>query len=231
MRRLLLTSVAVAALAWWRRPSDRTSRLPGQSITVLMPSPQSPNIAADFEAETGIKVDLQTLSWDDIRPKLVTALIAGTAPADVTEFDWSWTGQFGAAGWYRVAQRPLIDAETIKDIAGTSIFTHQRQAARRSLHQRLPRHADQPEAFHRRRHHSNAEDARRTGGRRQEDQGKGHRRLSDRPAAVGHRRGLDHLVPADQGLRRRAVRQRLQAAVHHSGFGRLQGDGIRDASC
>ncbi len=40
------------------------------------------------------------LSWDDIRPKLITGLIAGTPPADVTEFDWSWTGQFAAAGWY-----------------------------------------------------------------------------------------------------------------------------------
>jgi len=94
----------------------------GTTITVLMPSPQSPDIAAKFEAATGIKVDLQTLSWDDIRPKLVAALIAGTAPADVTEFDWSWTGQFAAADWY-LPLNDVIDADTVKDIAGTSIFT------------------------------------------------------------------------------------------------------------
>ncbi|MGN6490240.1 MAG: ABC transporter substrate-binding protein, partial [Devosia sp.] len=94
----------------------------GTTITVLMPSPQSPDIAAKFEAETGIKVDLQTLSWDDIRPKLVSALIAGTAPADVTEFDWSWTGQFAAADWY-LPLNDAIDADTVKDIAGSSIFT------------------------------------------------------------------------------------------------------------
>ena len=52
----------------------------------------------------------------------MTALLAGTAPADVTEFDWSWTGQFSAAGWYE----PLndkIDAATLADIKGSSIFT------------------------------------------------------------------------------------------------------------
>lgn len=116
----LLTSAAVAvalpALAQDSKPYA------GQSITVLLPSPQAPNIAADFEAETGIHVDLQTLSWDDIRPKLVTALVAGTAPADVTEFDWSWTGQFSAAEWYMPLDE-VIDADTIKDITVSKIFS------------------------------------------------------------------------------------------------------------
>ncbi|MGN6102623.1 MAG: ABC transporter substrate-binding protein, partial [Devosia sp.] len=96
--------------------------LAGKSITVLMPSPQAPNIAADFEKDTGIHVDLQTLSWDDIRPKLVTALIAGTAPADVTEFDWSWTGQFSAADWY-LPLNDVIDKDTVADIGVAKIFT------------------------------------------------------------------------------------------------------------
>ncbi|MBX5174621.1 sugar ABC transporter substrate-binding protein [Rhizobium sp. NZLR1b] len=102
--------------------ADDAKPLAGQSITVLMPSPQGPTIAADFEAETGIHVDLQTLSWDDIRPKLVTALVAGTAPADVTEFDWSWTGQFSAAGWF-LPLDDVIDADTLKDIGVAKIFT------------------------------------------------------------------------------------------------------------
>ena len=122
MRGLLLTSVAVAALALAAPAFGQDKSLAGQSITVLMPSPQASNIAADFEAETGIHVDLQTLSWDDIRPKLVTALLAGTAPADVTEFDWSWTGQFSAAGWF-VPLNDYIDKATVDDIKGSSIFT------------------------------------------------------------------------------------------------------------
>jgi multiple sugar transport system substrate-binding protein len=122
MRRLTLTTIALASLLLAAPALSQDRPLAGSSITVLMPSPQAPNIAADFEAETGIKVDLQTLSWDDIRPKLISALIAGTAPADVTEFDWSWTGQFAAADWY-VPLNDAIDEETVKDIAGTSIFT------------------------------------------------------------------------------------------------------------
>src|SRR3954469_20736177 len=97
----ILSTVALTTLAW-AMPAcgDDAKPLAGKSITVLMPSPQAATIAADFEKETGIHVDMQTLSWDDIRPKLVTALIAGPAPADVTEIDWSWTGQFKAADWY-----------------------------------------------------------------------------------------------------------------------------------
>ena len=122
MKRLVLTAIALASLAVAAPALAQDKPLAGTSITVLMPSSQSPNIASEFEAATGIKVDLQTLSWDDIRPKLIAALIAGTAPADVTEFDWSWTGQFSAADWY-LPLNDAIDADTVKDIVGSTIFT------------------------------------------------------------------------------------------------------------
>ena len=48
----------------------------GKSITVLLPSPQDATMAADFEKATGIKVDLQTASWDDVSTKVSTALLA-----------------------------------------------------------------------------------------------------------------------------------------------------------
>jgi multiple sugar transport system substrate-binding protein len=123
MRAFILSTAAAAALVMAGQAlSEDAKPLAGKSITVLMPSPQGANIAADFEKETGIHVDLQTLTWDDIRPKLVTALIAGTAPADVTEFDWSWTGQFSAADWY-LPLNDLIDADTVADIGVSKIFT------------------------------------------------------------------------------------------------------------
>lgn len=123
MRTFILSTILTAALAAAQPAlADNTKPLAGKSITVLLPSPQGPNIAAEFEKETGIHVDLQTLTWDDIRPKLVTALIAGTAPADVTEFDWSWTGQFSAADWY-LPLNGLIDPATVADIPVSSIFT------------------------------------------------------------------------------------------------------------
>ena len=123
MRRLILSTIVTAALAATLPAlGDSADALAGQSITVLLPSPQGANIAAEFEKDTGIHVDLQTLTWDDIRPKLVTALIAGTAPADVTEFDWSWTGQFAAADWY-LPLNDLIDPATVSDIGVANIFT------------------------------------------------------------------------------------------------------------
>ena len=123
MRRYILSTIVTAALAATLPAlGDSADALAGQSITVLLPSPQGANIAAEFEKDTGIHVDLQTLTWDDIRPKLVTALIAGTAPADVTEFDWSWTGQFSAADWY-LPLNDLIDPATVSDIGVANIFT------------------------------------------------------------------------------------------------------------
>jgi multiple sugar transport system substrate-binding protein len=123
MRGLILSSVALAVLALAAPAlADDAKPLAGKSITVLLPSPQAATIATDFEKDTGIHVDLQTLTWDDIRPKLVTALIAGTAPADVTEFDWSWTGQFNAADWY-LPLNDAIDKDTVADIGVAKIFT------------------------------------------------------------------------------------------------------------
>jgi multiple sugar transport system substrate-binding protein len=41
-----------------------------------------------------------TAGWDNVKSKLIVANTAGTYIADVTEFDWSFTGQFGGSGWY-----------------------------------------------------------------------------------------------------------------------------------
>ncbi len=78
----------------------------GTEITVLLPTEIPDDMLTEFEEETGIHVQLETLSWNNIQDRIVSALAAGVAPADVTEFDWSWVGQFGAAGWYT----PLNDA-------------------------------------------------------------------------------------------------------------------------
>jgi multiple sugar transport system substrate-binding protein len=115
---LFSSLIILSPVAGW---ADSTKPLAGQSITVILPSPQSDTLAADFEKVSGVKVDLQTMSWDDIRPKLVTSLIANTAPADVTEVDWSWTGQFGAANWYEPLE-DKIDKASVDDMAPASIF-------------------------------------------------------------------------------------------------------------
>jgi multiple sugar transport system substrate-binding protein len=74
----------------------------GESITVLLPPwgdmPKSE--LAKFTAKTGIKVTLTSIAWGSIHDKVVASEAAGVAPADITEVDWSWVGQFGRAGWY-----------------------------------------------------------------------------------------------------------------------------------
>jgi len=83
-------------------PGTLTRAYAGQTINVLLPPwgamPKSQ--LAKFTAATGIKVNLESMAWDSIHDKVVSAEAAGIAPADVTEVDWSWVGQFAAANWY-----------------------------------------------------------------------------------------------------------------------------------
>jgi multiple sugar transport system substrate-binding protein len=108
-------------------PSDAGGASPsiaGQTITVLLPPwanvPKS--ILQDFTDETGVKVDLQVTGWDAIRNKVAIAGAANTPLADVTEFDWSWTGQFGRAGWYLPLQDEL-DPAMLSDLQNNGAFT------------------------------------------------------------------------------------------------------------
>ena len=104
--------------------ADAAKPYAGQTINVLLPpwGTLSKAMVDKFKADTGISVSMQTLGWDEIRAKIVTSMVSGNAPADVTEVDWSWVGQFGAAKWYA----PLdgkIDPKVVADIASTKIFT------------------------------------------------------------------------------------------------------------
>jgi multiple sugar transport system substrate-binding protein len=62
-----------------------------------------------FTEETGINVEVSEVGWDDIREKLATAESAGETVADVVEVDWSWVGEFKAAGWLEPIE--LADAD------------------------------------------------------------------------------------------------------------------------
>ncbi|MDX7950803.1 sugar ABC transporter substrate-binding protein [Lichenihabitans sp. Uapishka_5] len=125
MRKVLLGSVAAFLMAGvLPTRADEAKPYAGQIITVLFPpwTTLPKDMTDRFTAQTGIKLDLQTLGWDDIRTKIVTSMVAGTAPADVTEVDWSWVGQFGAAQWY-VPLDGDVDAAVKADLPTDSIFT------------------------------------------------------------------------------------------------------------
>lgn len=73
----------------------------GEKITFMAPDwaiPSDEQLDA-FTEETGIEVEISEVGWDDIREKLATAATANECVADVVEVDWSWVGEFYAAGW------------------------------------------------------------------------------------------------------------------------------------
>ena len=83
-----------------------------------MPYKVPEEMLAQFTDETGIDVQYNTGAWDGIASKLVVAHQAGTYIADVTEFDWSFTGQFGGNGWYEPLQ-DVLDPELLDDLGNT----------------------------------------------------------------------------------------------------------------
>jgi multiple sugar transport system substrate-binding protein len=98
----------------------------GQTIHLLFPPwlniPQS--YLTKFTNLTGIKVSLESLAFDDIHDKVGTAEAAGTAPADLTEVDWTWAGQFGATKWY-TNLNTLLPQSVIKSSLQSSAFDYQ----------------------------------------------------------------------------------------------------------
>ena len=72
-----------------------------KEVSLMIPEWGVPTkeMLADFEKESGIKVNVMPTSWDDIRNKISTAAAGKNAAADVYEVDWSWVGEFQKAGW------------------------------------------------------------------------------------------------------------------------------------
>jgi multiple sugar transport system substrate-binding protein len=128
-RKILVAAVAAFVLsAAMAVGAQAAVPLTGETITVLLPpwATLPKDMTDRFTQQTGINLSLQTLGWDEIRTKIITASIAGSAPADVTEVDWSWVGQFGSSGWY-APLNATVDAATAKDLPATAIFTYDKK--------------------------------------------------------------------------------------------------------
>lgn len=94
----------------------------GTEISFMIPEWGVPSdeMLKKFNDETGITVKVETVSWDDIRNKIATAANAKKAASDVVEVDWSWVGEFEAAGWLEPIN---MSQEDIADIPSISSFT------------------------------------------------------------------------------------------------------------
>lgn len=93
-----------------------------REITFMIPEWGVPTdeMLKEFKDETGIKVNVETVAWDDIRNKISVAANGKKSPADVVEVDWSWVGEFESAGWLEPIK---LEQEDIDDIPSISSFT------------------------------------------------------------------------------------------------------------
>lgn len=127
LRRHLIASIAMLPLSF-AAPAFVPMASAASAIEVLLPPwgtlPKA--MTERLTAETGLTLETQTLGWDQILTKIATSMIAGSPPADATEVDWSWVGQFGAANWYQPLEGKL-DAATIADIPSAKLFVYNGQ--------------------------------------------------------------------------------------------------------
>lgn len=70
----------------------------------------------DFEKETGIKVELESLSYDALQARLVSSFVAHTSDADVITVDQMWSGQYLDNGWIAPLNQFIASDKSI-DIA------------------------------------------------------------------------------------------------------------------
>src|SRR6185312_8939424 len=94
-----------------------------QEINVLLPYKIPERFLVEFTRQTGVKVSVNVTNWDAVHSKLIVAHTAKAYVADVTEFDWSFTGQFAAAGWYEPLEK-VLDPALVGDLSrADSAFT------------------------------------------------------------------------------------------------------------
>lgn len=121
---LLLMSIVLVGCSGddSEKPKGEDGSKKESEITFMIPEWGVPSdeMLDEFTDETGIKVNVETVAWDDIRNKISVAANGKKAPADVVEVDWAWVGEFESAGWLE----PLtLEQEDIDDIPSLESFT------------------------------------------------------------------------------------------------------------
>ena len=202
-------------------PSEDIS---GQEITVMLPDWANvpPEVLADFTAKTGVKVTINVAGFGAIHDKVAVAGAANTPLADVTEFDWTWTGQFAIRRLVRAARWPARPGDPRRH-PERDVIQHGRPALCRLLQQRLPDRRLQHRAVHEGRHHGCADDVRRAPDRSAPAEEHGRQQVAAHDPPVGVRGHVERVVPADDGDGRHALRRRRPARLHRPGIAGLQG--------
>jgi len=104
----LVSSAAAACLILSGCSSEKPekdSSVGEQKITVLLPRHEMDNKGfmeqetRNFEKETGIKVELINMSWDNVADKITAEMAANGDSFDVIELDNSWVAKFATNQW------------------------------------------------------------------------------------------------------------------------------------
>lgn len=85
------------------------------SINILMedvPDTQCVmNRLSEFEAQTGIKVNVESVNYSSMHEKILTQMLSNTNAYDVIVVDCYWVGEFAAAGWMAPLDQFIADTK------------------------------------------------------------------------------------------------------------------------
>lgn len=83
------------------------------SINILMEDVPDTQCVMDrlseFEAETGIKVNVESVNYSSMHEKILTQMLSTTNAYDVIVVDCYWVGEFAAAGWMEPLDQYITD--------------------------------------------------------------------------------------------------------------------------
>ena len=87
-------------------------------VTQVGPSIAGPveMYAPEWEKETGGKVELVQLPWDELFQKTVTALSTGSGEYDVLIFPAPWSGDYMAPGYLEPIPQEILDKVDMEDV-------------------------------------------------------------------------------------------------------------------
>lgn len=68
---------------------------------------------APFEKQTGIHVNYTNIEWSSLQTKIAAAAASNTYFADVTDVDWSKTGEYTKTGWFLPLNK-YFSSQTLK---------------------------------------------------------------------------------------------------------------------
>jgi len=126
VKKIILCIMLVGLFIGCGEKKEKQAAEKKKKITVLVAPWYSfpETLLQEFTAESGIEVEVENLAWDSMKNKVVTAVSAGTSPADVAQFTSGWVGSLGKDGYFEDLSGYLTE-EDKKDMANIPLFSYE----------------------------------------------------------------------------------------------------------